>query len=63
MGYMIIDLKKMLKQGYDGIELHLSEEITDDSKDGLYWKLYGWDCDSILVMNPDVVIPVEIERR
>lgn len=44
---------------YDGIELHISEETTDlDKYDELYFALYGWDCDSILIMNPDVVITV-----
>lgn len=38
-----------LKQNYDAIEL----DISADSD--LYWELYGWDVDSILVLNPDVV--------
>lgn len=43
------DFEKMLADGWDAIEFHLSEDSE------LYWALYGWDCDSILVMNPDVV--------
>ena len=43
------DFEKMLADGWDAIEFHLSECSE------LYWVLYGWDCDSILVMNPDVV--------
>lgn len=36
-----------LKKQYDAIEL---TNIQD-----LYWRLYGWDCNSILIMNPDIV--------
>lgn len=43
------DFEKMLADGIDAIELH----ISDDQK--LYDALYGWDCDSILVMNPSVI--------
>lgn len=41
-----LDFKK-LKQDYDAIEL------TDVGQ--FYWALYGWDCNSILIMNPDIV--------
>lgn len=53
-----IDFEKMVNDGYDAIELHLSEEKLDGINylEGLYWKLYGWDCDSILIMNPEVVV-------
>ena len=56
-GFCAIDFEELVKCGYDAVELHLSEELPDSHGflDGLYWKLYGWDCDSILIMNPDVV--------
>ena len=38
-----------LSQKYDAIEVNISSDRR------LYWDLYGWDCDSILVMNPDVI--------
>lgn len=44
-----LDFEKLLKSGVDAVELHLSEDRL------LYWRLYGWDCDSILIMNKDVV--------
>lgn len=51
-----LDFEKIEKE-YDGIELHLSEERFGDSKNGdvfhygLYFMLYGWDCDSIILFH------------
>ena len=47
--FYIPDFEKMLADGWDAIELHMSE------CGALYWALYGWDCDCILVLNPDIV--------
>ena len=47
--YYVPNFEKMLADGWDAIELHLSECGE------LYWALYGWDCDCILVLNPDIV--------
>lgn len=44
------DFENMLKNGIDAIQLNLS-----DGNYELYFPLYGWDCDSILIMNPDVI--------
>ena len=56
----ILDFECISNSGdYDAIELHLSEEtdIPDGHLQGLYYALYGWDCDSILIMNPDIIVP------
>ena len=55
--WVSLDFEKLLADGWDAVELHLSEENLDTLGwfDGLYYALYGWDCDSILIMNPDVV--------
>ena len=45
---VILDFKELAKE-YDAIEVL----ISNDGK--LYWNLYGWDCDSILVMNKEMV--------
>lgn len=49
-----IDFEKLKAYGIDAIELHLSDDF------GLYWQLYGWDCDSILILNKDVVKEVTV---
>ena len=42
----ILDFEQLVKE-YDAIE------VTNIGP--LYWRLYGWDCKSILIMNPDIV--------
>lgn len=44
-----LDFEKLLSSRFDAIELHLSDNWE------LYWDLYGWDCDCILILNPDVI--------
>lgn len=47
-----IDFEKMIRDGWDALEISLTD----------YWRLYdllyGWDCDSIVVLNRDAVVPV-----
>ncbi len=38
-----------LKKSYDAIEINISNDKR------LYWDLYGWDCDSILILNKNVI--------
>lgn len=50
--FVCLDFEK-LKKDYDAIEVLLS------GNQDLYFALYGWDCDSILVLNDKVVVEVE----
>ena len=43
-----LDFEK-IKEEYDTIEVLISED------ERLYWDLYGWDCDSLLVLNKEVI--------
>ena len=45
------DFEGIMRQGYDAIELHITECRA------LYSAMYGWDVDSILIMNPDIIVP------
>lgn len=53
-----IDFKK-LAEDYDALMVYIyrSSDLTDEEKlcDGIYYKLYGWDVDTLLVLNPEVV--------
>lgn len=50
--FVSLDFDK-LAQEYDAMIVYISADNE------LYWKLYGWDVDSILVFNPNVVIEVD----
>lgn len=43
-----LDFEK-IKEKYDAIEVLISADHQ------LYWDLYGWDCDSLLVLNKEVI--------
>lgn len=47
-----IDFKALVRAGVDAVEVSISSDYR------LNWILYGWDCDSIVVMNPDVILTV-----
>jgi hypothetical protein len=53
-----IDFEQCLKNGIDAIELRCFGDWKNqdpmETRD-LYFKLYGWDCDSILILNPDCI--------
>lgn len=46
--FAYIDFEKCLEEGIDAIE------VTDI--DFVYETLYGWDCDSILILNPEIIV-------
>lgn len=54
-----IDFEKCLSMGIDALELcWYGEEWENVSNGDLHFKLYGWDCDCILVLNPDAVMEI-----
>lgn len=53
-GVICLDFEKMLTEGIDAVELHLSDAPQVNSD--LLFSLYGWDCDSILIMNPEIIL-------
>ena len=55
----IPDFEECLRQGYDAIELcWYGEEYQEQAADDMHYALYGWDCDSIVVLNPEVIIQI-----
>ena len=61
--WVVLDFEELLRTGVDAIVLNMSEEVPKSATDSLYFKLYGWDCDSILVMNKDVILPCPAEEN
>lgn len=51
------NFEEILSLGYDAVDYRLSDDCGS-AFDNLYWYLYGWDCDSILVLNPNIIIPI-----
>ena len=50
-----IDFEKLAKK-YDAIMVYLNrDEKLEDFTDGLYYKMYGWDCNTLLVLNPNAI--------
>lgn len=57
--FHFLDFEQMIKDGWDAIELHLYDSEYDLDDDGdLSLALWGWDCNSILIMNPKVISPL-----
>lgn len=55
-----IDFEECLYLGIDAIELcWYGSEYKDVARDDLHFDLYGWDCESIVVLNPNIVIPLK----
>lgn len=48
--WVSLDFEAIRDSGVDVIEYVLSSDGR------LYFAMYGWDCDSILVMNPDIIM-------
>jgi len=46
--WKLLDFEK-LAGIYDAIDVSISNDPE------LHFALYGWDCDSILIMNPDII--------
>ena len=48
----LLDFEK-LAETYDAIEVSISDDFE------LYYQLYGWDCNSIVIMNPKIIVELE----
>lgn len=59
-----IDFEKCLHLGIDAIELcWYGNEYRDVAFGDLYNELYGWDCDSIVVLNPDAIKQIDNQKE
>lgn len=53
--FQILDFQKIAEE-YDAMEVLISKDHQ------LYWDLYGWDCDSLLVFNKDCIESISKEK-
>lgn len=44
-----VDFEQLIANGIDAIEFNISNDWD------LYMALYGWDCDSTLILNPNII--------
>lgn len=52
-----IDFEECIRQGIDAIEYNYTEaHKNEDSEDEMDRKMLGWDCDSILILNPEIIL-------
>jgi len=59
-----IDFEKCVELGIDAIELcWYGDEYKDITSGDLYHELYGWDCDSIVIFNPNIVAQLEVRQN
>lgn len=62
-----IDFEKARGYGFDAIELRYYDIKYDKNRDPQLtdWNgpMYEWSCDSILIMNPEIIIPVRIKNK
>ena len=56
-GNPFIDFEECIRQGIDAIEYAYSIVHRDESiNNEINMKMLGWDCDSILIMNPQIIL-------
>ena len=48
-GIITLDFERILSKGIGALEVNISRDQN------LYWDLYGWDCDSVLILDPDCI--------
>lgn len=53
--WLVPDFEAIRESGIDAIQYNLSADTKEDWNQGLYFALYGWDCDCILVLNKDAI--------
>lgn len=59
-----IDFEKCLETGIDAIELcYYGDEYKSIRHGNLHFALYGWDCDSIVILNPNIVSVINKEDK
>ena len=54
--YKVIDYKACIARGFDAIEYKYDIACKSEDFEEIDSIMWGWDCDSILILNPDIVV-------
>ena len=57
--YEVIDYKACMERGIDAIEYRYDIACKSEDFEEIDSIMRGWDCDSILILNPEIIIPGE----
>lgn len=61
--YNVIDYRACMKRGIDAIEYKYDIASQSEDFEEIDTIMWGWDCDSILILNPDIiVIPEKVDE-
>lgn len=55
----IVDFES-IAQFYDALFVKIYTDDCEDFQQQAYWQLYGWDVDSLLIFNPDIVEEINL---
>ena len=56
--WVCLDFERIVVNGVDAIQLNIGSERFTAKHERLCNKLYGWDCDTILVLNKNAIIEI-----
>lgn len=55
----VIDYRACIERGIDAIEYKYDIASQCEDFEEINSIMWGWDCDSILILNPDIIVPAE----
>lgn len=57
--YEVIEYRACMESGIDAIEYKYDVASELEEFEEINKIMWGWDCDSVLILNPDIIVPVE----
>ena len=54
--YKVIDYRACIERGIDAIEYKYDIASQSEDFEEINTIMWGWDCDSMLILNPDIIV-------